>query len=129
MREIAKGLNPGRVQSYLVHAQQYRERFREMFGQAADEEIDIDSVVQALGYGNEEEFIAQLQDMIQSAQNANDVNHAIKLLKDFSKMAKKMDSAIVEEFGHNNGGNGNANGNGLAGNGKGYGNMGGGNSP
>jgi len=136
LREIAKGLNPGRVQSYLVHAQQYRERFREMFGQAADEEIDIDSVVQALGYANEEEFIAQLQDMIQSAQNiiqnaqnANDVNHAIKLLKDFSKMAKKMDSAIVEEFGHNNGGNGNANGNGLAGNGKGYGNMGGGNSP
>jgi hypothetical protein len=127
LREIAKDLNPGRVQSYLVHAQQYRERFREMFGQAADEDIDIDAVVQALGYADEEDFMAQLQEMIQNAQDANDINHAIKALKDFSKMAKKMDNAIVEEFGQH--GNGNGQGNGLPGNGKGKGNMGGGNSP
>jgi tetratricopeptide (TPR) repeat protein len=126
LREIAKGLNPGRVQSYLVHAQQYRERFRGIFGQAADEDIDIDAVVQALGYVDEEDFMAQLQEMIQNAQDANDINHAIKELKDFSKMAKKMDNAITEEFGNHGNGNGQGNGNG---NGKGKGNMGGGNSP
>ena len=132
LREIAKDLNPGRIQSYLVHARQYRERFREMFGQAADEEIDIDDVVQALGYANEEEFMEQLQEMIQNAQDANDVNDAIKLLKDFSKMAKKMDNSIVEEFENHGNGNGNGKGNGNGnsnGNGNGYGNMGGGNSP
>jgi tetratricopeptide (TPR) repeat protein len=131
LRAIAKDLNPGRIQSYLVHARQYRERFRQMFGQASDENIDVDAVAQALGYADAEEFMAQLQEMIQNAQDANDINHAIKALKDFSKMANKMDNAITEEFGRHGGGNGQGqgNGNGLAGNGKGNGNMGGGKSP
>ena len=129
LREIARELNPGRIQSYLVHAHQYRERFRQMFGQASDEAIDVDAVAKALGYADEEAFMAQLQEMIQNAQDANDINEAIKALKDFSKMAKKMDNAITDEFGRNRGGNGQGNGNGSAGNGKGNGNMGGGNSP
>ncbi|MGD2066346.1 MAG: hypothetical protein PVI43_04150 [Candidatus Bathyarchaeota archaeon] len=127
LREIAKGLNPGRIQSYLVHARQYRERFREMFGQASDEDIDVDAVAQALGYADEEEFMARLQKMIEDAQDANDINKAIKELKDFSKMAKRMDKALNKEFGNN--GNGNGQGNGNPGNGKGKGNMGNGNSP
>jgi hypothetical protein len=131
LREIARRLNPGRIQSYLVHARQYRERFRQMFGQATDEDINVDDVAVALGYADREEFMEQLQEMIREAQDANDINQAIKALKDFSKMAKKMDNAITEEFEHNRGGNGQGQGNGnmLAGNGKGYGNLGGGNSP
>lgn len=74
-----------------------------MFGQASDEEINIEAVVKAHGYADEATFMAKLQEIIQKAQDAQDINEAIKLLKAFSKMAQKMDNAIVKEFGRNNG--------------------------
>jgi hypothetical protein len=129
LRGIAKELNPGRIQSYLVHARQYRERFRQMFGQASDEDIDVDAVAQALGYADGDAFMARLQEMIEDAQNARKITEAIKELKDFSKMAKRMDNALTNEFGNSGNGNGNGNGQGNGNSGNGKGNMGGGNSP
>ena len=127
LREIAKELNPGRIQSYLVHARQYRERFREMFGHAWEQGISVDEVAIGLNYEGEQDFMDKLQRMIDEAQDANDINEAIKELKDFSKMAKRMDEALTQEFG--NRGNRNGQGNNNPGSGKGNGNMGGGNSP
>ncbi len=131
LRTIAQELNPGRITSYLAHARQYKEQFQERFGHAWDEDINVDALAQMLGYKNEQDFMGQLQGIINSAENKNmnkeAIREVIQNLKELGQMIKNMDKALTQEYG--NKGNGNANGNGLASNGKGYGNMGGGNSP
>jgi len=125
LKEIAQELNPSRIERYLGNAHQYRERFRERFGHAWDEEIDVDEFLKALGYENEEAFMAQFQEMIENAQGADDIKDAIQSLEEIGQMIRNMDSALTQEFGRHRGGQGQS----MPGNGSGYGNMGGGNSP
>jgi len=125
LKEIAQELNPGRITRYLDEVYQYRGRFRERFGHAWDEEIDVDKFLQTLGYKNEEEFMAQFQEMIENAQGAENIKDAIQNLKEIGQMIKNMDSALTQEFGRHRGGQGQS----MPGKGNGYGNMGGGNSP
>jgi len=128
LKQIAQELNPGRIRGYLDEAYRYRERFRERFGHAWDEEIDVDEFLQASGYQNEEDFMAHFQEMIEKAQGSENVGDAIQNLKDIGQMIQKMDSDLTQEFGRHRGGQsmqGNGN---WSGNGNGFGNMGGGNS-
>jgi len=125
LKEIAQELNPGRIRGYLNEAYQYRERFRERFGHAWDEEIDVDGFLQAAGYQDEEEFMAHFQEMIDKAQGSKNIGEAIQNLKDIGQMIQQMDSNLTQEFGRHRGGQGQ----GMQGNGNGFGNMGGGNSP
>ena len=125
LRIIAQGLNPGRITSYFAHARQYKEKFQERFGNAWNEDIDVNALLQRLGYEDEEDFMQQLQQMLDNAQGKQDIKDVIKDLKDLGQMIKKMDSALTQEFGNH--GNGNGQGQSLPGNGKGTGNMGGGN--
>ncbi len=125
LRMIAQELNPGRITSYLAHARQYKEQFQERFGHAWDEDIDVDALLQMLGYADEEDFMEQLQEMLDNAEDKKDIKEVINTLKDLGKMIKNMDKALTQEYGNN----GNGQGQGLPGNGKGKGNMGGGNNP
>lgn len=125
LKEIAQELNPSRIERYLGNAHRYRERFRERFGHAWDEEIDVDEFLKALGYENEEEFMAKFQKMIENAQGAEDIKEAIQSLEEIGQMIRNVDSALTQEFGRHRGGQGQS----MPGNGSGYGNMGGGNSP
>ena len=131
LRTIAQELNPGRITSYLAHARQYKEQFQERFGHAWDEDINVDALAQMLGYANEQDFMDELQEIINSAENKNmnkeAIREVIQNLKELGQMIKNMDNALKQEYENN--GKGQGNGNGLAGNGNGYGNMGGGNSP
>jgi tetratricopeptide (TPR) repeat protein len=124
LKEIAQDLNPGRIERYLGNAHRYKEKFRERFGHAWDEEIDVDEFLKALGYENEEAFMAKFQEMIENAQGAEDVKEAIESLKEIGQTIRNMDSALTQEFGRHRG-----QGQNMPGNGNGYGNMGGGNSP
>jgi len=125
LKEIAQELNPSRIERYLGNAHQYKEKFKERFGHAWNEEIDVDELLQTLGYQNEEEFMAQFQEMIENAQGAEDIKDAIQSLKEIGQMIRNMDSALTQEFGRHRGGYGQS----MPGKGNGYGNMGGGNSP
>jgi len=125
LKEIAQELNPSRIKGYLNEAYQYREKFRERFGHAWDEEIDVDEFLQASGYQNEEDFMAHFQEMIEKAQGSENIKEAIQNLKDIGQMIQKMDSDLTQEFGRHRSGQGQA----MPGNGNGFGNMGGGNSP
>lgn len=125
LKEIAQEMNPSRIECYLGNAHRYRERFRERFGHAWDEEIDVDEFLKALGYENEEEFMAKFQEMIENAQGAEDIKEAIQSLEEIGQMIRNMDSALTQEFGRHRGGQGQS----MPGKGSGYGNMGGGNSP
>jgi len=125
LKEIAQELNPSRIERYLGNAHQYKERFKERFGHAWNEEIDVDELLQTLGYPNEEEFMAQFQEMIENAQGAENIKDAIQSLKEIGQTIRNMDSALTQEFGRHRGGQGQS----MPGKGNGYGNMGGGNSP
>jgi len=124
LKEIAQDLNPGRIERYLGNAHRYKEKFRERFGHAWDEEIDVDEFLKALGYENEEAFMAEFQGMIEKAQGAEDVKEAIQSLKEIGQMIRNMDSALTQEFGRHR-----EQGQSMPGKGNGYGNMGSGNSP
>jgi len=125
LKEIAQELNPQRIERYLGNTHKYKERFKERFGHAWDEEIDVDKFLQTLGYQDEEEFMVQFQEMIENAQGAENIKDSIQSLNEIGQMIRNMDSALTQEFGRHRGGQGQ----GMPGNGNGYGNMGGGNSP
>jgi hypothetical protein len=139
LKNVAERLNPDRIRGFLDEAYQYRERFRERFGRAWNEEIDVDKFLQALGYQNEEEFMAHFQEMIQNAQGAENIEDAIQSLKEIGQMIRTMDANLTQEMSHHGGNFGQAmpsSGFGQDGSssfgqgiGSGFGNMGGGNSP
>lgn len=125
LRRIAQELNPSRIKGYLDEAYRRQGRFRERFGQAWNENFDVDGFLQRYGYQNEEEFMNQYQELLEKAQNAENIEEAIENLKEIGQTIRKMDSAFIQEFGHFRGGQGYN----MPGGGRGFGNMGGGNSP
>jgi hypothetical protein len=125
LKAIAQELNPSRIRGYLNEAYRYRERFRERFGQAWNEEIDVDKFLQASGYQNEEEFMAYFQLMIEKAQGSTNIKEAIQNLNDLGQMIHQMDSNLTQEFWRHRGDQRQV----LPGMDNGFGNMGGGYSP
>lgn len=124
LKQIAQELTPKRITGYLNEANQYRERFRERFGQGWNEEFDVDGFLQKYGYQSEEEFMNRYQEMLENAKGAEDIEEAIENLKELGQMIKNMDSAWTKDFGRFKGGQGQN----MPGKGNGFGNMGGGNS-
>jgi len=122
LKTIAQDLNPGRIRSYLQHAYQNRERVRERMRNNWNNQEDIDAFLQGLGYENEEEFMERFQEMIQNAEDAENVKDAVQTLNEISKMVRNTGNALAQKTG--NKGN-----NQMPGNGNGFGNMGGANSP
>ncbi|MDG6222946.1 MAG: hypothetical protein QCH99_06785 [Candidatus Bathyarchaeota archaeon] len=121
LRGIAQDLNWGRIRSYIEKAYQHRERVRERIRTVWNNVADIDEFLQRLGYQNEEEFMAQFQEMIQNAQDAKNVKDAIETLKEIGQVIRNMDNSLIEHPGFNGKQT-------MPGNGSGFGNMGGGNS-
>jgi len=99
LKEVAEELNPSRVRGYLDEAYRYRERFRERFGHAWDEEFDVNGFLQTCGYQNEEEFMARFQEMIENAQGAENIEDVIQDLDEIGRMIREMDAALTQEMG------------------------------
>ncbi len=125
LKEVAQELNPSRVRGYLDEAYRCRERFSERFGQAWDEEFDVDEFLQTHGYQNEEEFMNSFQGMIENAQGAEDIEDAIQNLQEIGHMIRNIDEDLTQEVGRHRGHNGQE----ETGSGNGFGNMGSGGSP
>ena len=100
LQEVAEELNPSRVRGYLDEAYRYRERFRERFGHAWDDEFDVNGFLQAFGYQNEEDFMNHFQQMIENAQGAEDIEDVIQDLHEIGRMIREMDEALTQEMGH-----------------------------
>jgi len=152
LKEVAEELNPYRVRGYLDEAYRYRERFRERFGHAWDEEFDVNGFLQTCGYQNEEEFMARFQEMIENAQGTENIEDVIQDLDEIGRMIREMDAALTQEmdrhrarygqeeagsgsgYGQNGGsgygqGSSGTSGGQYGGSGSGFGSMGGGGSP
>jgi len=100
LKEVAEELNPSRIRGYLDEASGYRERFRERFGHAWDEEFDVDGFLQKYGYQNEEDFMNRFQQMIENAQGTDDIEEAVQDLNEIGSMIREMDGALTQEMGH-----------------------------
>ena len=111
LKEAAQELNPSRIRDYCEDALQYRERFRERFGQAESEGFDVNGFLQGLGYQNEDDFMARFEEMIENAQQTDDINNALGNLQEIGNTIRGMDSILTHEMGqframHGQGGSG-----------------------
>jgi len=99
LKQVAEELNPSRIRGYLDDACRYRERFRERFGHAWDEEFDVNGFLQSFGYQNEEDFMNRFQQMIENAQGAENIEHDIQDLQEIGRTIREMDNAFTQEIG------------------------------
>ena len=100
LRDIAQEFNPQRITDYCEGAYQYRERFRERFGQARTEGFDVDGFLQGLGYQNEEDFMARFQEMIQNAEGIEDVKNVLQDLEEIGRLMRNLDQSFTQEMGY-----------------------------
>ncbi len=100
LKQIAQELDPQRIRDYCEGAYQYRERFRERFGQAGTEGFDVDGFLQGYGYQNEEDFLARFQEMIQNAEGTEEIQNALEDLEEIGRMIREMDQNLTQEMGH-----------------------------
>ena len=99
LKELAQELNSQRIWDYCEGAYQYRERFRERFGQAWDEGFDVDGFLESFGYTNEEDFLNQFQEMIQNAQKSSDLADVLDELEEIGEIIRDIDGSFTQEMG------------------------------
>jgi tetrahydromethanopterin S-methyltransferase subunit F len=112
LKEVAQDLNPGRIRDYCEEIQ-YRYRFRERFGQAETEGFDVNGFLQGFGYQNEDDFNARFQEMMENAQQTDDIQDAVDDLEEIGRFARELDGSFNQhmgqfraQHGQNNGGAG-----------------------
>lgn len=100
LRQVAQELNPQRIKDYCEGAYQYRERFRERFGQAETEGFNVNGFLQEYGYQNEDDFMARFQEMIQNAEGTEDIEDVLGDLEEIGRLIREMDQNFTQQMGH-----------------------------
>jgi translation initiation factor 2B subunit (eIF-2B alpha/beta/delta family) len=100
LKDQAKECNERRINNYLDQMYRARERCREQEQNAGYEGVDVDSVLQSLGYQNMAEFIQTLQNMAQNAQGKDNIQDTINDLRAIGQTIREMDHALTQEIGH-----------------------------
>jgi uncharacterized membrane protein YgcG len=98
LKELAQELNPQRIWDYCEGAYKYRERFRERFGQAWDEGFNVNGFLEGFGYANEDDFLSKFQEMIQKAQEYEDVEDVLEDLQEIGNLIREMESNFSQEM-------------------------------
>ncbi len=99
LRDQAKSLNTWRIGNYLRGIYRVRERMRARFWAANNEGVDVDAVLESLGYQNMTEFMQRLQNMTETAQGKiDDIRDAIQDLKEIGRTIRGMDRALTLEI-------------------------------
>ena len=123
LKDIAKESNQLRIDNYLNQMGRSRERVRARYQYADSEGVDVELVMQSMGYQNMDEFTDSLQQMIQNPRINTDFKGAINDLKETGQLIREMDQSLTQEM-NNHGaqdgqsmiGSGSGNGQGLMGN-------------
>ncbi|PVX23317.1 MAG: hypothetical protein CW691_10965 [Candidatus Bathyarchaeum sp.] len=98
LKEVAQDLNPARIRDYCEELQ-YRYRFGERFGQAETEGFDVNGFLQGVGYQNEDDFMTRFQEMIQNAQDTEDIEDAVDDLEEIGRFAREFDGSFNQQMG------------------------------
>jgi len=115
LKEEAEGLNAWRLDGYC---ERVRERIRERFRSGNQSGINFNDVLQSYGYQNENQFMEELENMIQTAKgNKANFQNALQDLDAIGQMVQEMDQAMAQKM--------NQHMNGSGGSGEGGGNIGG----
>jgi hypothetical protein len=115
LKEEAEGLNTWRLDGYC---ERVRERIRERFRSGNQSGINFNDVLQSYGYQNENQFMEELENMIQTAKgNKANFQNALQDLDAIGQMVQEMDQAMAQKM--------NQHMNGSGGSGEGGGNIGG----
>jgi tetratricopeptide (TPR) repeat protein len=132
-KEQAEESNTWRIYGYC---ERVRERIQERFRQGNQSGIDFTDVLELLGYQSENQFMENLENMIQTAQGkSGNLQNALQDLDAIGQMIQEMDQALTQKMNQNgygsgsNGGSGSGSGPGNSNTGSGYGRGSGGNGP
>jgi hypothetical protein len=91
--------NSMRIRNYLRSMERFRGRIGERLEFAGNEGVDIDAVMQSLGYDNATQFEKALQNMTENAQeNMGEIKNTIKDLKEIGQTMREMDKALAQEI-------------------------------
>jgi hypothetical protein len=111
LKEEAEGLNAWRIDGYC---ERVRQRIRERFMNGNQSGIDFTDVLQSFGYQSENQFMEELENMIQTAKGkTGDFQNALHDLDAIGHLVQEMDQAMAQKMNqHMNGsGSGNMSGN------------------
>ena len=117
LKEQAEEANGWRLDGYC---ERVRERIRERFRNGNQSGIDFADVLESLGYQSENQFMENLESMIQTAKgNRANFKNALQDLDEIGQMVQEMDQAMTQKM------NQHMNGYGSGGDGSGSRNIGG----
>lgn len=134
LKELAREANPHRINNFLAQMTRARERLRERLQHAGGEGVDVNGLLNQMGYENMTEFEKALQEMASNAEDVDDIKDVLKELKELGKTIREMDKALTQQMHQHGqqseqGGTQEGNGNGNSQNsGNGQGNSGNGNN-
>ncbi|MGD9131270.1 MAG: hypothetical protein PVH73_06825 [Candidatus Bathyarchaeota archaeon] len=123
LKDLAKESNPRRINNFLEKMTRTRERLKERLQYAGGEGVDVNGVLNQMGYENMTEFENALQEMASNAKDADDIKDALKEMKELGQIIREMDKELTQQMhqhGQQSGQGGNDQG-GAQGNGSGNG--------
>jgi len=121
LKELARETNPHRINNFLAQMTRARERLRERLQHAGGEGVNVNGLLNQMGYENMIEFEKALQEMASNAENVDDIKDALKEMKELGKTIREMDKALTQQM-HQHGQQGEQGGNGQGGTPEGNGN-------
>jgi hypothetical protein len=98
LKEVAQDLNPTRIRDYCEELQ-YRYRFTERFGQAQTEGFNVNGFLQGFGYQNEDEFMSRFQEMMENAQQTQDIQDAVDDLEEIGRFCREINGSFTQHMG------------------------------
>ena len=85
-----------RINVYLELMARARERVRERFQNATQQGVNVNDVLNQMGYQNMTQFIQTLQNMAENARNADTVESAIQQLSEIGQTIREFDQALTQ---------------------------------
>ena len=85
-----------RINVYLELMARARERVRERFQNATQQGVNVNDVLNQMGYQNMTQFIQTLQNMAENARNADTVEGAIQQLSEIGQTIREFDQALTQ---------------------------------
>ena len=99
----AEETNEWRLSGYCAGLQ---ERIRERFRYGQEQGVDFTGVLQSYGYQSESQYMAALQNRIQTAQGEQNFGAALQDCEGISQMVQQMEQALNQEIGRHQAQNG-----------------------
>ena len=96
LKDQAIARNRWRIIVYLELMARARERVRERFQNATQQGVNVNDVLNQMGYQNMTQFIQTLQNMAENARNADTVEGAIQQLSEIGQTIREFDQALTQ---------------------------------